>query len=125
MRVKIHRGAQEVGGTCIEVESSESRIVLDVGRPLDALRDESVPLPDVPGLRDGNPPLLGLVISHGHQDHWGLIDQVSQSVPVYIGEATYRILKEAAFFGSGVTLASTGFLRHRETFTLGPFTITP
>jgi ribonuclease J len=125
MRVKIHRGAQEVGGTCIEVESSGSRIVFDVGRPLDALRDEFVPLPDVTGLRDSDPSLLGLVISHGHQDHWGLIDQVSKNVPVYIGEAAHRILKEAAFFASGVTLNPAGFLRHRESFALGPFTITP
>ena len=88
MRVKIHRGTQEIGGICIEVESSGSRIVLDVGRPLDALRDEIVPLPDVTGLRDDEPSLLGLIISHGHQDHWGLIDQVSKGVPVYIGEAT-------------------------------------
>jgi ribonuclease J len=125
MRVRIHRGAHEVGGTCIEVESSTARIVLDVGRPLDALRDEDAPLPDVPGLRHGDPSLLGLVISHGHQDHWGLIDQVSRNVPVYVGEATHRILNEAAFFSTGVTLAAAGFLRHREPFALGPFTITP
>ncbi len=34
MRVRIHRGAHEVGGTCIELESSASRIVLDVGQRL-------------------------------------------------------------------------------------------
>lgn len=125
MRVRIHRGAHEVGGTCLEVESSGSRIVLDVGRPLDALRDEFVPLPEVTGLRDQDPCLLGLVISHGHQDHWGLVDQVSKNVPIYIGEAAFRILKEAAFFACGVTLNPAGFLRHRESFALGPFTITP
>jgi ribonuclease J len=125
MRVKILRGAHEVGGNCIEVESSGSRIVLDVGRPLNAVRDELVPLPNVSGLREQDPSLLGVLISHGHQDHWGLIDQVSKNVPVYIGEAAYRILKEAEFFSSGVTLNPAGFLRHRESFALGPFTITP
>jgi ribonuclease J len=102
-----------------------SRIVLDVGRPLDALRDEFVPLPEVAGLRDEDPSLLGLVISHGHQDHRGLIDQISKTVPVYIGEAVHRILKEAGFFSSGVTLDPAGFLRHRASFALGPITITP
>ena len=125
LRVKIHRGAHEVGGTCIEVESSESRIVLDVGRPLDALRDDFVPLPDVNGLRDLAPSLLGLIISHGHQDHWGLIEQVAKNVPVYIGESGHRILKEAAFLSSGVRFDPAGFLRHRESLALGPFTITP
>jgi ribonuclease J len=122
MRVRIHRGAHEVGGTCIEVESSGSRIVLDV---LDALQDEFVPLPDVSGLRDPDPSLLGLVLSHGHQDHWGLLDQVAKTVPVYVGEAAHRILKEARFFASGIALDPAGFLRHRASFTLGPFTVTP
>src|SRR6185295_5664091 len=63
--------------------------------------------------------------SHGHQDHWGLIDQVAKNVPVYIGEAAHGILKEAAFFSAGVRLDPAGFLRHRESFVLGPFTITP
>jgi ribonuclease J len=125
VRVRIHRGSHEIGGNCVEVEAADSRIVLDVGRPLDAIRDEFVPLPGVTGLRDQDPSLLGVIISHGHQDHWGLIDQVSKNVPVYIGEAGQRILKEAAFFSSGVTLDPAGFLRHRESFALGPFTITP
>jgi ribonuclease J len=50
---------------------------------------------------------------------------VSKCVPVFIGEAAYHILKEAEFFSSGVTLNPSGFLRHRESFALGPFTITP
>jgi hypothetical protein len=51
-------------------------------KPLDAPREEFVPLPDVTGLRDQSSSLRGLIISHGHQDHWGLIDQVSKGVPV-------------------------------------------
>lgn len=125
MNVRIHRGAQEVGGTCIEVEADGARIVLDVGQPLDPVRGTATPLPDVLGFRSPDPSLLGLFISHGHQDHWGLIGQVPAGVPVYIGEAAHRILKEAAFFASGVTLDPAGFLRHREPFVLGPFTITP
>ena len=77
MRVRIHRGAKEIGGNCIEVEAEGKRLVLDVGRPLDAEPGEEVLLPEVSGLADGDhPDLLGLLISHGHQDHWGLMDQV-------------------------------------------------
>ena len=45
MQVKIHRGAHEIGGSCVEVESHGSRIVLDVGKPLWAEWNEQVPLP--------------------------------------------------------------------------------
>ena len=34
MRIRIHRGTEEIGGTCIEMESDGRRIVLDVGLPL-------------------------------------------------------------------------------------------
>lgn len=125
MNVRIHRGAHEVGGTCIEVESAGARIVLDVGLPLDTDRGIVTPLPDVQGFQSTDASLFGVLISHGHQDHWGLVGQVPSQVPVFIGEATHQILKEAAFFSTGVVLKPAGFLRHRTSFTLGPFTITP
>ena len=125
MKVCIHRGAHEIGGSCVEVESDGRRIVLDVGRPLSAARDEHVPLPAVPGLASGDPSLLGVVISHAHQDPWGLVDQVPPGTPLYLGEATHRILAEAAFWSSGVSLSPAGFLAHRRPFDVGPFRITP
>ena len=82
-------------------------------------------MPSVAGFQSPDPSLLGILISHGHQDHWGLIGQVPSHVQVFIGEATHRILKEAAFFSTGVVLQPAGFLRHRQAFVLGPFTITP
>ena len=37
MEVRIHRGAAEIGGNCIEVRAQNGeRLVLDVGRPLSA-----------------------------------------------------------------------------------------
>ena len=36
MRLRIHRGTKEIGGTCIEVEVAGKRLALDVGLPLDA-----------------------------------------------------------------------------------------
>ena len=126
MKIRIHRGAREIGGNCVEVEADDgSRIVLDVGRPLTALRDEHIPLPEISGIDAPHESLLGVIISHGHQDHWGLIDQVPEHVPVYIGEATNRILKEASFFSIGAKLDPAGYLQDREPFRLGPFTITP
>ena len=49
LNVRIHRGAHEIGGSCVELEYRGSRIVLDVGKPLWAGWDEVVPLPAVPG----------------------------------------------------------------------------
>lgn len=77
-------------------------------------------------LRDEDPSLLGVLLSHPHLDHFGLIEQTRGSVPLYVGQAAAAILREAAFFSpSGLTRTPAGHLRHREPFTLGPFTITP
>lgn len=126
MRVRIHRGANEVGGNCVEVEHDGARIVLDLGWPLTVDHDVDLPLPPVAGLASGgDASLLGIVISHPHFDHYGLLAKVPRSVRVYLGEAALRILHEAAFFTQmGMDIAPAGFLQHRQIFVLGPFKLT-
>ncbi len=118
MRARIHRGAAEVGGNCVELEAGGRRIVVDVGWPITAAEGEDVALPGVDGLADGHDPsLLGVVISHPHPDHYGLLSKVGASVPVYIGESASRILSEAAFFSSfGISRQPSGHLQHRQPF---------
>ena len=124
MQARIHRGANEVGGSCIEIEAHGERLVLDLGRPLWANRDEVVPLPSVSGLEHHDPSLRAVVISHPHLDHYGLAGNIS--APVIMGEAAYRILAEASFFNGGaLPPVPTQFLRHQEQIAIGPFTITP
>ena len=126
MRARIHRGAHEIGGTCVEVEAAGGRIVLDLGRPLDAPGGARSPLPKISGLEVADRTLLGIIVSHPHQDHWGLLADVSTDVPVYIGEAAGRILKGASFFGTDAfAVRRAGVLRDRSPFALGPFRITP
>jgi ribonuclease J len=125
MRVRIHRGAAQVGGTCVELESAGQRILLDLGMPLDAAEGE-VPLPDVPGIQGGDPSLLGVVISHLHGDHCGLVPYAAPGLPLAMGTVAARILREAEFFTGRSPLSQpTWALRDREPFEMGPFRITP
>ncbi len=85
-----------------------------------------MPLPAIDGLGAGDEAITGLVISHGHPDHYGLAEQVHPSVPVFIGEASARILNEARFFGAaGAALKPGGYLRDREPLDLDPYRVTP
>ena len=127
MRIRIHRGTKEIGGTCIEVEAQGKRIALDVGLPLDAPDDghESL-LPRVPGFREPDDSLLGAVISHPHQDHYGLARHIRPEVPVYIGEDAHNILKAAsAYVPNGHAFAKPRFITHMTPVEVGPFRITP
>ncbi|MFM7061502.1 MAG: MBL fold metallo-hydrolase [Actinomycetes bacterium] len=126
MRIRIHRGAHEIGGNCIELEAaSGERIVLDVGRPLNAGWDEAIPLPQVAGLADGDPSLLGVLISHPHLDHYGLLGQIDPSVPVWMGQEAARIVSAAAFYTGGRAVEPRGHLEHGVPVPLGPFVVTP
>lgn len=127
MRARIHRGSHEIGGNCVELEVQGKRLVLDLGRPLDVDPAQEVDLPDIPGLgAPGDGSLLGVVLSHPHQDHYGLVAQADPSTPIYIGEAAAALLEAAAFFSpSGIELRPEGFLEDRRQFALGPFMITP
>lgn len=126
MRVRIHRGAAEIGGNCVEVATDDGhRIVIDVRRPLSAGWSEEVTLPDVPGLAEGDASLCGLLISHPHLDHYGLVGGVGAGVPIFIGAEAASVLRAASFFSpAGVNLEAAGFFRDRESLCIGPFVVT-
>lgn len=128
MRARIHRGASEVGGSCVELEAvSGERLLLDLGLPLWAESPAAVMPPAVAGLEEGNDgSLLGVVLSHGHPDHFGLIESSSRDVPLFAGEAAGRILGEAAFFSPfGLRRRLAGSLSDRTPLQIGPFRLTP
>jgi len=126
MNVCIHRGAHQIGGTCIELESEGKRLVLDIGVPLDADDPAAVDMPPVAGLTASDSSLLGVVISHPHQDHYGLASRLPMNTTFLMGAATERILKAAAdFTPSGGTFDNVIHLEDRKPIDLGPFRITP
>jgi glyoxylase-like metal-dependent hydrolase (beta-lactamase superfamily II) len=80
----IHRAADEIGGNCIELEHDGHRLLLDAGSPL--VGDGTTePQGAIPRTLDTSKDIAGLVISHPHQDHWGLSprdrDESANAVP--------------------------------------------
>ncbi len=127
MRIRIHRGTKEIGGTCIEVEAAGRHIALDVGLPLDALDGQAETLlPRVSGFREPDENFLGVVVSHPHQDHYGLARHLRPDVPVYIGQRAHNILKAASpYVPGGHSFHNPRFIADRTTSEIGPFRITP
>lgn len=128
MRVCIHRGTAEIGGTCIEIESQGSRIVLDAGLPLsDPTTNPETLIPAVVGLRgDSGADVPTLLISHPHMDHAGLIRYINPQVPVRMGAAGKQILDRTAFWlGHSADSRLHVPWSNGEPFQIHGFTVTP
>ena len=127
MRVCIHRGSKQIGGSCVELEASGQRIVLDLGLPLDAETNTAQLLPVLSGLDGTDPSLLGILISHPHLDHYGLLAHVASNVKIGLGAAGRRVLRAASDFVPGDwPLPANGWdYESGKGFNLGPFRVTP
>jgi ribonuclease J len=125
-RVRVHRGTQQIGGSCIELDADGARLLLDLGLPLDATQPVGKLLPEVSGLRTADPSLLAIVVSHGHGDHWGLLPSCEVNVPLAIGAATARIMRAAAPFVPNSFVPNVTYkLEDQKPLAIGPFSITP
>jgi len=117
MKILIHRGSKEIGGTCIQLSTGKTSLLLDLGLPLSS---DSAYI-DVAAL---NPDAV--LISHPHQDHFGLIEALDPGVPVYIGELGKRLI-DATRILIGKELHGNDFryFQSWQPFVIGDFTVTP
>lgn len=121
MRVNVIRGQNQIGGNIIEIATDKTRILLDVGLELD---DENVQFPDVEGLFS-DAAFDAAFISHYHGDHLGLAYYIDNRIPLYMGEASYHIVKAADDYKGIASVTPDGFLRHLKPIVVGDITVTP
>src|SRR5664280_317916 len=117
MQVTIHKGSHEIGGTCIQLSSGKTTILLDVGLPLSK---DSRPV-DVSRLA-----VDAVLVSHPHQDHFGLMASLPPGTPIYMGKLARRLIDATqVFIGKDRYALDFYDFRAWQPFTLGEFTITP
>jgi len=144
MKFKIHRGTKEIGGSCVEVWTESTSILLDFGMPLvekdgkefdfgkyktlnsSELVEKGI-LPDISGLYDKSESLIdGVIISHPHQDHYGLVNFMNDDVQYYLGEATHKIIElNNLFTPQEIHLKNTNYFEKSKIFKIGDISITP
>jgi ribonuclease J len=144
MNFKIHRGTQEIGGSCVEIWTATTRILVDFGLPL-VDRDgsefniekyknltaeeliKSRVLPDVKGIYDGDHVLIdALLISHAHQDHWGLYNYINPSIKCYLSKPTRELIEiNNIFTAQNTIIGNPMYFESESTFTIGDISITP
>jgi ribonuclease J len=117
LKITIHKGSHEIGGNCIQISSGKTAILLDAGLPLS---------PDSQPVDLSRLIVDGLVVSHPHQDHFGLMATLPPGTPVYIGRLA-RCLIDApqVFLGKDRYALDFHDFKAWQPFTIGEFTITP
>jgi ribonuclease J len=96
MRLTIHRGAAEIGGSCVEIATDKARIIIDVGLPLDDSRKGE--LPNVAGLFAPGPKVDAIFLSHSHPDHSGLLARSSSNIPIYLTKGCSKMLMVSSLY---------------------------
>ena len=123
LTLTVHRGTQQIGGSCIEIEHPVgARLILDAGRPLDA-PDGATGL--LPKSLDLNRPAT-VLISHPHQDHWGLVQELPPNWPIWTGSASAKLIAVTGdVTRRPLTRTFETWDSRTRPFAIGPFTVSP
>ncbi len=145
MNLTIHRGTKEIGGSCVELKTSSSRLLVDFGIPLvtkekkqfdpSELKGKSIPelirariLPDIKGLYKGDKKEIdGILISHSHLDHYGLLNYVNPEIPIYMSTGAEIIVEVSNIFlkdkAENLNIKRIG--KNKTFFSVGDFKVKP
>jgi len=144
MKICIHRGTKEIGGSCVELTTANSRIIIDVGMPLvdeagepfdsRVIRGKSISellelkiLPRVSGLFDNSAPAPdAILLSHAHLDHSGLLQFARPEIPVYLSKGTSKMLLAGSIFAAqpGLERERCQIFEPESPFRVGDFQVT-
>jgi len=142
MKFKIHRGTQEIGGSCVEIWTKSTRIVVDFGMPLvnpdktrfnsKTIKNLSVKeliskgvLPDIDGLYEKSSN-TNLILSHAHQDHFGLVKYVNRECKIYLGNATQKLIEVTnTFTNQNWEISNPQHFESGKPFIIGDIEVVP
>lgn len=133
MEIIIHRGTHQIGGCATEVRTKNTRILIDFGAELpDAVGHLSPDDLTINGLNCGTPDFDGVLLTHYHSDHLGLIVQVPDDIPIYLGRNAISVhqiyVKRLGNNAPENMRKAAERLRPLDTlthFTIGDITVTP
>lgn len=132
MKITIHRGTDQIGGSITEYEFRGWRLFVDYGEELTDGKNKGKL--EIEGLTHGNISNSALLITHYHGDHIGCITKLPKSLPIYIGKVGKEIQMVLSEHLQSVDGVPKDMLKRLETattflpghaFTFGPFNILP
>lgn len=132
MEIIIHRGAKQIGGTCIEIRSDQTRLIFDIGEELpETNKPEKVKTRlSVDDLfidsESTDKKIDGIFISHNHGDHIGLFETVKNDIPIYIGKTALDIQNTIFdFISKDRKIVAEKILENEIPIQINDFRVTP
>ena len=128
MKITIHRGTHQIGGSAIEISTKSTRIILDFGNELSLDEKYTSINLDINGVTRGIPDCDGIVISHYHMDHLGQLTSALPEIPLYMGELSKEIAIISVEYQDKdlyLRLLEANTFRGGEAFTIGNIHIRP
>ena len=122
MKVRIHRGTNQIGGCITEIESNcGTRIIIDIGENLPKPNGEVSPEIEVEGLTTEPARYKAVFITHYHGDHIGLYSKVLKEIDIYTGKITkeiFSILQNRLSVFDKVTKEEIEIVKRFKTFSI-------
>ncbi len=132
MKIIVHRGTNQIGGSCIEICTEQARIIFDVGEELpnkfQPEREKKLLIVDdlFINSKTTDKKIDGIIISHNHGDHIGLIDSTKEDIPLFIGKISADVHNTICDFTSkGKKIKAHKYLEHEKPFNIKDIIITP
>lgn len=92
MKITIHRGTNQIGGSVTEYEVNGWHLFIDYGEQLPGMTTTNDAL-EIDGLTKGDLSKSILLITHYHADHIGKIAELPVKLPIYMGKTACNILQ--------------------------------
>lgn len=86
MKIEIHRGQDQIGGSITKISTKTTNILIDFGEELSSHQE----IDPVSILQNCN----AVFFTHYHSDHIGLYKSIPSSIPIYIGATAKKIFKQ-------------------------------
>ena len=143
MQLIIHRGTHEIGGSCVEISTKKTRILIDFGMPLVNAKKEkfdskeligksieelkkSGTLPNIKGLYNNEQKSIDAVlISHAHMDHYGFLNYVHKDIPIYMSKGADELIKISSIFTPNKLSKINSKIINKKYFNIGDIKVTP
>lgn len=124
MKLTLHGKSGPPGGTCIELESSSSRMIVDPRIPTGGKADD---LPVVKGFyRDDKPSVDAVLISHILSGTFGFLRHIHPDIPIYVSKGADAFIKVSRVFGvPSAERQNIAQIKTRKKFKAGAFNVTP